>query len=318
MVVLLWAITALNSQALDPVRITMTLARFHSRFACSRAAAALFAACAIAGTPSRLLAQSLPSSPQQPTPFVRTGDQRLPTFKRIEQGISDTGPLRASLRNLGVDLLVPTGFRDVFEIQPAASPSLPGFQPNSDTQKRFARVNGAVVAVFPRSVYTPTDDGIVAELPSGTIFYVGGLPRNFGLSSLGRLGSTDASTPTSPLWADLRADTSVKSGDAGRRSVGASGPVPLTSASLVATNQTPQQPVANTARPRPALDSAASPHLASTATTPQGIMTDDSLRQRVVQALLKSAVTPSTPTDPPSTSVGTPRADKPDPVQTEK
>jgi len=39
--------------------------------------------------------------------------------------------------------------------------------------RRFARVSGALIAVFPLSTYESTEDGDVASVPAGTTYYLG-------------------------------------------------------------------------------------------------------------------------------------------------
>lgn len=274
----------------------------------------LIASIVAVSVPSLALAQSLPTSTQAPGRFVRSGDPRRPTFKRVEQGVSDTGPLRVGVRDQGVDLLVPTGFRDVFEIQPGGpvppgGAGGPGFNAaSSNTQKQFARVNGAVIAVFPRSIYTPTEDGIVAEIPPGTIFYIGGLPKNMYTPSLGHVGGPDGGEPVSPLWADMRADTSVHA--AGTERGGTSGPAPLTPANRANPSRRAQA-LGGTPEQHPPFRTQFGNRLPSPPTLPQGVMTDEDLRQRVVQALLQSAVKPAvTSTTQPKTPVTSNQADE--------
>jgi hypothetical protein len=76
-------------------------------------------------------------------------------------GLGDTGPLA---RDLGRESRTPDtqGFSRVFEL-----PRRPG-QP-----RRFARVDGGLIAVFPASNYEETEEGPVATVPAGTVYYVG-------------------------------------------------------------------------------------------------------------------------------------------------
>lgn len=43
----------------------------------------------------------------------------------------------------------------------------------------FARVDGGILALFPRSIYTETSQGSLAEVPAGTIFAIGHPPAHF-------------------------------------------------------------------------------------------------------------------------------------------
>lgn len=89
-------------------------------------------------------------------------------LRRVEQGVADAGPLSISLRDLSGDLRTPDAFRDVYRL------------PNSVGRRggQFARVsgNGGIIAVYPRGAYTPTSNGLRADVPPGTIFYIGGIP----------------------------------------------------------------------------------------------------------------------------------------------
>lgn len=254
------------------------------RMALIAACAALFAVPALLATPVH--GQSSSATPRPPGQFARPGDPLRPTFKRVEQGVSDTGPLRVGMRDVGVDLIVPTGFRDVFEIQPGGPAPFgrPGAGSFPGSPRQFARINGAVTAVFPRSIYTPTDDGVVAEIPPGTIFYVGGVPSSLYTPSLGHISVTpDGGGRVSPLLADSRADTSVH---------------PVTHASprqaglVKADSPVSERPQGRAGEPSqtPATRRGGAilrPPAAVSAS--RGIMTDDSLRQRAVQALMTLA-----------------------------
>ncbi|MBC7770924.1 MAG: hypothetical protein H7210_00380 [Pyrinomonadaceae bacterium] len=267
------------------------------------------------------VAQSLPSLSQPAGQFNRPVGPLRPTFKRIEQGVSDTGPFRVGVRDPGVDLLVPTGFRDVFEIQPGgpAPQAGQGYRGTPNIQRQFARVNGAVVAVFPRSIYTPTDDGgVIVEIPPGTIFYVGGIPKSLYTPSIGHFGDggADGSGPVSPLWADSRVDTSVNvagTGGAGRGGrvgrKGVSGPAHLARANIPADARFAKVPLAatDTADAHARRAPVRAPRAPSPPVMRQGMMTDDDLRQRVVQSLLQRAFGPRKASDA-EADVATPEA----------
>ncbi len=85
-----------------------------------------------------------------------SGQQEL---KSVEANVGDLGPLSRSLRSLGADLRQPTNFDRVYRV------------PGHDD--RFMRINGGLYAVFERSLYAPTRDGIVSLIPGGTVFYIG-------------------------------------------------------------------------------------------------------------------------------------------------
>lgn len=98
-----------------------------------------------------LLAQ--PSGPQP--------DADRSGTRRSTQGLGDTGPLS---RDLGRDSRTPdsNGFTGVYEL-----PRRKG-QP-----RRFARIDGGLIAVFPYSTYEETAYGAAATIPPGTTYYIG-------------------------------------------------------------------------------------------------------------------------------------------------
>ncbi len=126
-------------------------------------------------------------------------------LKRVEQGIADTDPLRVGRRQLGHDLRAPSGYRDVYEVHMG-----PGAGPGT---RRFVRQNGAVYAVFPRSIYQLTDRGVSAPVPPGTIYYLGGLPPDLARAANDSSLLGDARTfprgVSSLTRSDSRADTSA-------------------------------------------------------------------------------------------------------------
>ncbi len=91
-------------------------------------------------------------------------------LRRVEPGVSDTGPLSTSLRTYSAELGVPDAFRDVYRLQ------------SGPRAGQFARVSGSggVVAVYPRGQYTLTGDGLRADIPNDTVFYIDGVPGGGG------------------------------------------------------------------------------------------------------------------------------------------
>lgn len=82
------------------------------------------------------------------------------TLQPLMQGFEDVGPSSRSLGLEHLDLRQPMGFERVY-LAP---------------EGQLLRVSGATVAVFPRSVYVPSRDGITPEIPPGTVFYIDGPP----------------------------------------------------------------------------------------------------------------------------------------------
>lgn len=107
--------------------------------------------------------------------------------QRIDPTFDDLNPLSRSIRHFGdIDLRLPLDFEDVYRI--------PG---KSTADDRFARISGGLSAVFPHSVYVRTEQGLVPDIPPGTIFYIGPIPE-------------PDSELEPPHHSALRVDTSVR------------------------------------------------------------------------------------------------------------
>lgn len=85
-----------------------------------------------------------------------------PTPAPTPAGGGDTDTLSRGLANDTSSIDDGVGFGKVYEL-----PRQRG-QP-----RRFARINGAMIAVFPLSAYVFTEDGEVAVTPGGTTYYIG-------------------------------------------------------------------------------------------------------------------------------------------------
>lgn len=104
-----------------------------------------------------------PRAPRQPASRTSAG-----MLERVVQGATDTGPLGATLRQLQPDLRTPSSFEQVFLV-PASG---------AGRGLRFARVSGAVTAIFPASEYLQAENGTIAAVPAGTIWHLGRVPTN--------------------------------------------------------------------------------------------------------------------------------------------
>lgn len=78
----------------------------------------------------------------------------------LDQAVGDRGGLDTSLRRIDPGLDMPTGYRNVY-LRPGGG---------------MMRANGGLAALFPRSIYVPTRQGLVPDVPPGTRFVIGGLP----------------------------------------------------------------------------------------------------------------------------------------------
>lgn len=78
----------------------------------------------------------------------------------VDERIEDVSPLAVSLRESRPSLRQPADFGRVYRFQ--------------DGTNRLTRAQGALYAVFPRSVYASDKDGnVFPVVPPGTVFYIG-------------------------------------------------------------------------------------------------------------------------------------------------
>lgn len=189
------------------------------------------------------------------------------TFTRIDQTVADVDPLRVSLRHLSTDLRQPTGFSDIFRIEGSQSHlSRYGFS-TTPANDLLARVDGAVTAVFPQSVYIPTREGIVPLIPPGTVFFIGGIPADF-------FASPDAAPPP-PTFVNSRID---------QRADASSPPVSWQPPGVAGIPPPPSGPRQPTRRTDERLLTAEPTRVATPA-----IMTDEPLRRSMVRGLIMKA-----------------------------
>lgn len=131
-------------------------------------------------------------------------------MKPVDPGIADMGPLATQGREMSKDVRQPSGFDRVYEIE-------------MNGQKYFARVNGGMIAVFPRSAYTSRGTAVV---PPNTTFYIGKLPANATL--------VDSGQTVSPNYAVRSATASATAYDGARpfnNAVDLSAPAPVSAQS---------------------------------------------------------------------------------------
>lgn len=99
----------------------------------------------------------------------------------VEPMVGDLGPLGVSQKILPRDMRQPTGFDRVYRVPGAATgvAVAPGLA-TAQGDAKFARKSGAITAVFGRSEYYRTDDGIATAIPAGTVYYIGKMPEPVG------------------------------------------------------------------------------------------------------------------------------------------
>ncbi len=78
----------------------------------------------------------------------------------VEQTVADRGPLSTSLRWVQYGLREPYGFKQLYQLPVG--------------EQNYVRRNAGLWAVFPRSLYITTRDGISPSIPAGTVYYIGG------------------------------------------------------------------------------------------------------------------------------------------------
>jgi hypothetical protein len=193
-------------------------------------------------------------------PLNQASGVQGPSFTRLEQTVGDVDPLGISLRQLSTDLRQPTGFRDVFRINGSAMQARRyGFSATGGGTDLLARMDGAVTAVFPQSVYVATRGGAMPLVPPGTIFFIGALPVD--------PFADDQELPPSRDRIDSRIDTR---------------------AATVHPERARETPPLQ--RMGPAPDDGSGTHKGEELSTPApSIMTDDRLRRTTVRMLLMKA-----------------------------
>jgi hypothetical protein len=110
-----------------------------------------------------------------PTPAGVASSGSAVSGKRVDQGITDAGPLNRSLRQVPLDLRVDDAFQGVYEI--AATKYGP---------VQYMRSAGGLHAVFPQSEYENTRTGISPVTPAGVVYWIGEPPKPLAVSKVDR------------------------------------------------------------------------------------------------------------------------------------
>jgi hypothetical protein len=95
------------------------------------------------------------------TSAAAAAPQQEPALQPVDQRVEDRNPLAASLRVVERGLDQPNDFGSVYRI---------------DGHDGFARVQGALYALFAESEYVPSKQGLIAVVPAGTVFSIGPPP----------------------------------------------------------------------------------------------------------------------------------------------
>ncbi len=218
-----------------------------------------------------MLAPSARTTPA-PSPSLEAADTLQPKdLRRVEATEADVGPLRTSNRVLPADLRQPRGFGDVFQIPADAPTKYAGW---------FARADGAVIAVFPRSQYAITPDGVLAQVPSSAEFFIGGIPLDRAPGPPARGDRPSASGPEGAA----RIDTGVATADLSR----ARTPAPLVPATRVHPTARPVSPASS-----PGSGAAREAALSRLAARANDLFHDGSRRDQRVGRLLERALRPA-------------------------
>ncbi len=184
----------------------------------------------------------------------------------VDAGRPDMSPFSLSFRRLQMDLRLPLGFDQVYQIDPA--PPLLGAVGRPTGAPRFARRSGALTAVFPRSEYQSTEDGVKVIVPADTRFHIG--PMDGGLTPAAPAPTGPSSWHGASTVASMIADHSV---DRGVRRAGPG----------------PQAAVSVAMPPAPVPPAPPSPPIAAQAATREGMMTSEVYRVRRLTSLLNEA-----------------------------
>lgn len=134
-------------------------------------------ALACAGVVAAVIAQ--PGTAGQPTLVPPGAGLTVKDFIRVEQVRGDAGGLSKSLARGPATVSTPNDFAGVYQIPEDADSPYAGW---------YARVQGAVIAVFPRGEYS----GGTATIPANTRFFLGGVPRNMPGATKPRVRTVEA------------------------------------------------------------------------------------------------------------------------------
>lgn len=201
-------------------------------------------------------------APAQVPAHLPPGTQRV-----SDQGISDLTRLRTTLRTTQPDLRLGQNFSDLYKFQ------------DTDGSRKFARVSGALTAIFPQSEYADAQGGQVALIPAGTTFHIGRIKRFESFAPV----PTSATFVPSALTATTQASLLV----------------PVRSDSVISTHLD--------SHPRPTSPASAASfsnsHAAAAAVLPpvaltpplslppRGMLSDESYRRKRIRELLTTAAT---------------------------
>lgn len=89
-------------------------------------------------------------------------------FTPVDPGVVDLTSNAVSMRVLRLDQRIPTGFDQVYKVDPSAAPKSLSVKP------LFARKSGALTVLFPRGEYAATEEGaVVPVIPPGARMIIG-------------------------------------------------------------------------------------------------------------------------------------------------
>ncbi|MFN0012293.1 MAG: hypothetical protein ACKVS8_11695 [Phycisphaerales bacterium] len=226
-----------------------------------------------------------PTPPPAPSPGPPPG-LRPQDLRKVEQTEADVGPLRTSNRVQPPDLLQPRGFREVYQI-PRDSPSkYAGW---------FARVDGGVIAVFPRSQYDMTKEGTKPLVPPATEFFLGSVPG-------GAAAAAPVSTALSARVAGQdRLDTSDTTAMPSTALTNVAQSTRILDTPPAPANPTPSDPLATAAAARALAEGQ---RLSRVAARVSDMFTDDRARDQRVGRLLNRAMGDDAPRPVQTTPAG--------------
>lgn len=249
-------------------------------------------------------ARATPVHPAPTRPGPQAGNPanaNRAVFVPILANTQDTSAVSASYLGEPIDLRQPLQFDRVFALRSSAPSDMrggtllnfgganiatSGSQLDTQGANWFARVDGAIIALFPRSTYSQTSDGTVVDIPAGTIFAIGHPPAAmFGLDE-----STPKRAPQAPDVVDSSRPTAPPANSSAARTLPAMlVPADPAAASATANDQTEQTTAAHAPGP------SGSP----------SIFSDEAYRARRVRGLLFKALPVRPGSTTRTTSAGT-------------
>lgn len=207
------------------------------------------------------------------------------SLQPVDATYADLNPLGTSTRALRPDLRSPTGFDRVYRVPGSARGiQVPGAI--ASNQPKFERISGGLTAVFSASEYTKDEDGhILPVTPTGTVYYIGGVPQSTSAPAAPARISPLAATSRVSQYIDTLDERSATPGRAAIRADFAFDQDAVAQPTVAPTlTYPPKGAPATTHAPTTPAD-----HLAPEPRPSGRMLTDDAFRRTRIRTLLLSA-----------------------------